>query len=498
MESYIENAVPGEFEAAWRELEGLIVELRERSQQMREHGEIEKKIGERGNEIMRLLMQGYLDRVSQAEEKLAHVEGADGWQRRYARSRKRTLMTRFGEVEVTRLGYSDHGKDSVYPLDACLNLPLERYSHGLRERVGEAAAASSFEATVEHIERHTGGFVPKRQAEELARQLAVDFDAFYAQRPIEPGSDDGLLVMSADGKGIVMRHEDLREQTRQRAEQDRHKLATRLSRGEKRHRKRMATVATVYEVGRHHRSAQDIMGRRQREEAAAAPRPRNKRVWASVREDMEKVLDDMLSEAKRRDPERRLTWVVLVDGHEEQLRQIDRAVKRHGVKVKVVQDFIHVLEYLWEATWCLHPEGSVDAERWVLDHALALLCGRVSEAAAGMRRSATRRWLLPAERAAIDRCADYLLKNRERLDYATALQEGWPIATGVVEGACRHLVKDRMECGSARWSLDGAEAVLRLRALRCSGDWDAYLAFHREQERLRNYPSLPFDNRLAA
>lgn len=496
MESTIGNAGLGEFEAAWRELEGLIVELRDLSQQMREHGEIEKKIGERGNEVMRLLMQGYLDRVSQAEDKLAHVEGADGCQRRHARSRRRTLMTRFGAVTVTRLGYSDHGKDSMYPLDARLNLPPESYSHGLREWVGEAAAASSFEATVAHIERHTGGFVPKRQAEELARKLAADFEAFYAQRPIEPGSDDGLLVMSADGKGIVVRHEDLREQTRKCAEQDQHKLATRLSKGEKRHRKRMATVATVYEVGRHHRSAQDIMGRRQRQQAA--PKPCRKRVWASVREDMEKVLDDVVNEAKRRDPERRRTWVMLVDGHEEQLRQIARAFKRHGVKVKVVQDFIHVLEYLWEAAWCLHPEGSEAAERWVQDHALALLCGRVSEAAAGMRRSATRRWLLPAQRAAIDRCADYLLKNRERLDYATALREGWPIATGVVEGACRHLVKDRMECGSARWSLDGAEAVLHLRALQCSGDWDAYLDFHRERERLRNYPSLPFDNRMAA
>lgn len=343
MESYIEQAGRGEFEAAWRELEGVITELHQHAQEIREHGEIEKKIGERGNEIMRLLMQGYLERVTQAEEKLPRVEGADGRQRRYARARKRTLMTRFGEVEVTRLGYSDHGKDSVCPLDARLNLPLEKYSHGLREWAGEAAAMASFEATVEHIERHTGGFVPKRQAQELARKLAADFDAFYAQRPIEPGSGDGLLVMSTDGKGIVMRHEDLREQTRQRAEQDRHKLATRLSRGEKRHRKRMATVATVYEVGHHHRLAQDIMGRRQREKTAAAPRPRNKRVWASVREDMEKVLDDMLREAKRRDPERRRTWVVLVDGHEEQLRQIDRAVKRHGVKVKVVQDFIHVL-----------------------------------------------------------------------------------------------------------------------------------------------------------
>ena len=124
----------------------------------------------------------------------------------------------------------------------------------------------------------------------------------------------------------------------------------------------------------------------------------------------------------------------------------------------------------------------------------ALLNGKVSNVAAGMRRSATRRDLSQEARKPVDKCADYLLKNKQRFDYATALANGWPIATGIIEGACRHLVKDRMDVTGARWSLDGAEAVLRLRALRSSGDFEEYMKFHRRQEYQRNHAAVTFIN----
>jgi hypothetical protein len=229
-----------------------------------------------------------------------------------------------------------------------------------------------------------------------------------------------------------------------------------------------------------------------------APKPVNKRVWASVEHTVAQVLDECFAEAKRRDPDADRLWVMLVDGQEEQLRQVYAAIERHEASVIVVQDFIHVLEYLWDAAWCLYQEGDPAAEQWVRDHAVGILEGKSREMAAGMRRSATRQDLSQSERAPLDKCAEYLLKNRDRLEYAHALKRGLPIATGVVEGACRHLVKQRMECSGARWSLKGAEAVLRLRALHMSGDWDAYRTFHKSQERLRNYPEWPAQQRLVA
>jgi hypothetical protein len=414
-------------------------------------------------------------------------------------------MTLHGEVQVTRLGYCDRGTCSIFPLDAQSNLPAERYSHGLRERVAESVADGSYDGTVERIDRHTAGHVPKRQAEEMSRAAAADFDSFYRKRECraERGSDkekkEDFLAMSMDGKGIVMRHEDLREQTQRLAEEESHKLTKRLSRGEKRNRKRMATVAAVYDVAPHYRTAEDIITAAKTEAVRArAPRPTNKRVWASVKHSPSQVADDVLSEARRRDPKGERTWVILVDGQEEQLRQVYAALKRNKAKAIVIQDFYHVTEYVWQAAWCLFDEGDAAAQKWVDAHLIDILKGKSSEVAAGMRRSATRRGLSATERAPLDKSACYLLKNRKRLRYEEALRKGMPIGTGVVEGACRHLVKQRMECSGARWSLEGAEAVLQLRALRMSGDWDEYWAYHCHQERLRNYPECGRQQRLAA
>jgi len=492
MIAYTKEACFDEFAATREPFEKLMGELRSESTQTLEHGDVESLIAREGNELLRRLMQGYLDQRAVAEEPLARVVGADGEERRHGRARSRALVTVFGDVTVRRLGYSGARLDSVFPLDAALNLPPDQYSQGLRRKVGLEVAKGSFDEAVKAIEEGTGAQVPKRQTEQLSRAISVDFDEYYASKPMERGS--GMLVMSVDGKGVVMRQQDLREATRKAAEASRHKLKTRLSRGEKRNRKRMATVASVYEVDPYWRTAEQIMGLDEPE--TRRPKVRNKRVWASLRQSPAEVIEQLFAEAQRRDPQHERTWLVLVDGQEAQLGEVEAAMARHRADVVVIQDFVHALEYLWKAAYCFHAEGTEEAEAWVLEHALALLQGKVSEVAAGMRRSATRQALSPETRAPVDQCADYLLKNKGRFDYATALANGWPLATGIIEGACRHVVKDRMDLTGARWSLEGAEAVLRLRSLRASGDFEDYIAFHYRKERPRNYVSAPQNDGL--
>lgn len=492
MIAYPKAACFDEFAAAHQQFEKLRGELRSQWTQTLEHGEVEALIAREGNELLRRLMQGDLDHRAVAEEALEGVVGADGAERRHSRARSRVLLTVFGEVTVRRLGYSGAGLDSVFPLDEALNLPLDKYSQGLRRKVGLEVAKGSFDEAVKAIEEGTGAQMPKRQTEQLSRAVGVDFDEFYARQSMEAAT--GLLVMSVDGKGVVMRQQDLREATRKAAEASKRKLKTRLSRGEKRNRKRMATVASVYEVDPHWRTAEQIMGLDEPE--TIRPKVRNKRVWASLRQSPAEVIEQMFAEAERRDPQHERTWLVLVDGLEAQLGEVEAAIARHRADVVVIQDFVHALEYLWKAAYCFHAEGTAEAEAWVLEHALALLKGKVSEVAAGLRRSAIRQALSPETRAPVDKCTDYLLKNKGRFDYATALAKGWPIATGIIEGACRYVVKDRMDLTGARWSLEGAEAVLRLRSLRVSGDFEDYMAFHYRKERQRNYGSTPQNARL--
>lgn len=147
------------------------------------------------------------------------------------------------------------------------------------------------------------------------------------------------------------------------------------------------------------------------------------------------------------------------------------------------------MEYLWAAAWCLHPEADPAAETWVARHALNILSGRAGYVAALIRRTATSQGLTGDKRQRAADAAGYLLAKRPYLDYPTALTKGWPIATGVIEGACRHLIADRMDITGARWGLTSAEAILQLRAVTANDDFDTYWAFHLRQQHQRVHTS---------
>lgn len=455
-----------------------------------EHGVVEQWLQTRGLELLRHLMQGHLD-LRCSRERVVDVVDVDGTQRRLVREGRRGLETIFGRVEVGRLLYQAPGKKALSPIDAELNLPAELYSHGVRRLVANEVARASYDEVLGVLEAHTAASVGKRQVEELVARAANDFDAFYEGRTRIPeaGDDDALMVISTDAKGIFVRHQDLRPKTRKRAEATAPKLATRLTPGEKRNRKRMAQVASVYEVEASPRTAEEaIRGEWQR------PAPRNKRVWASIEKPMNSLVREAFDEALRRDPERRRRWVVLVDGDPRQLKAIKAQARRVRVQVTIIIDVVHVLEYLWLAARALFAGSTPAAEQWVGKRFRSLLAGRRGgDIARTIRHWADKKaaTITKAGRKAIREACRYLT-NRTRtrhMKYGEALREGLPIATGIIEGACRYLIKDRMDRTGARWSLPGAEAVLRLRALRASGDFDAYWRFHLARERQRTHES---------
>ena len=465
------------------------------------HSDVEEFLDEKGREWARLMYEEHL-RMRAALERRTEVVGADGVERRSARDSERHLETVVGRVPVPRLAYQAPGSPDLHPMDASLNLPRELYSHGIRRMVAKEAARASFDEVVEIVRDYTGSTIAKRQVEELAIRAAQDFDAFYEQRAAARDPKDDLLVISTDGKGVVMRHEDLREGTRRAAEKSTRKLETRLTPGEKSNRKRMAQVATVYSVAPFPRSAADILHTLRDADAVDAkrPHPTDKRVWASVEKTTRMVIREAFAEALRRDPDKRRRWVVLVDGEPKQLRAVKAEARRAGVTVTILVDLVHVLEYIWAAARALFGESNAKAEGWVGDRLLALLTGRSGgEIARTIRWWAARNKKLgDSELRAIDKACDYLAdRTRTRLmHYQDALRDGLPIATGVIEGACRYLVKDRMDRTGARWSLTGAEAVLRLRALRASGDFDEYWRFHLTRDHERNHASRYEDGKI--
>jgi hypothetical protein len=484
--------------------DGLVATLASAQASGWTHDQLEGHLETDGRQLLRRLLQDHLDlRALREQHAVAQgrggpITGADGIQHRKVEpGHVRHLTTVFGTVRVTRCAWRATGARNLYPADAVLNLPDRLHSHTLKRRAAIEAARGSFGAAQQALTRTCGKVAGKRQVEQLTVAAASDIDAFYQAAAPQPATDDTLLVLSVDGKGVVMRPEALRAQTRKAAQaKGANRYQTRLASGEKQGRKRMATLGTVYDADPAPRRPHDVLtpaitlhaggadngggGRRRPGPVATA-----KWLTGSIATGSEQVIAAVFDQAQQRDPSRRRTWVVLVDGARHQLDLIRDEAARRKVTLHILVDFIHVLEYIWKAAWCFYQDSDPAAEPWVAGHALRILAGEADAVIAALGQQATDADLTPQQRGGVDACIGYLQAKRKLLGYDTALARGWPIATGVIEGACRHLVGDRLDITGARWGLQGAEAVLKLRALHTNGDFPAYWRFHLAQEHRR-------------
>ena len=459
------------------------------------HAALEERLEERGREMLRLLLQDHLDLRAVAEQRRPQVAGCDGIIRTRAEAgHARALSTVFGPVTVSRIAYRAPGAPNVHLADEQLGLPAGRHSYGLCKKIAAAAACGSFAQACAAVTGQTGSVLGKRQCEQLTRQAAADFEDFYARHRPPPGAACGeVLAVSCDAKGIMVLPGQLRARAARAARRAAPKQDGRLSRGEVRTRKRMAEVGAVFDITPVPRTAAAIVGPGP---PAAGPRAARKWLTASIAADAAGVVAAVLAEAGRRDPGHQRTWIALADGNKDQIRWIQAEAAARGTTITIVCDFIHVIEYLWAAAWCFFPEASPQAGPWVRDRATAVLNGHARQVAATLRADSTQ--LPAAKHKTAAKTANYLDAKAPYLDYPTALAAGWPISTGVIEGACRHLVKDRMDITGARWGTSTAEAILKLRALHANGDFDTYWAYHLTREHQRNHPQPRTSYKLAA
>ena len=452
-----------------------------------DHAALEKELAVRGREIQRRLLQDHLDARAAAEERRAQVTGPDGIGRRRAEAgHGRALASVFGPVTVTRIACRAPGVPNVHLADAQLGLPAGKHSHGLAEMVACETVRGSLELACAQVRSRTGCKLGTRQAQQLVRQAACDFAGFYASRPRPAPGPGQVLVIECDAKGIRMRPGQLRPEAARKARKAVPKQEGRLSQGEVRTRKRMAETGAVYLITPVPRTARDITGPGPR---ASGPRAEGKWLTASVAATAAEVIAAVFAEADRRDPARQARWIALADGNKDQIARIQAQAAARGHPVTVIIDLIHLTEHLQDAAWCFFPKASPDAGPWVRARTAQILAGGPAGAAdvAAALRAAT--GLGKARRTTADKTAAYLEAKAPFLDYPAALAAGWPIATGVIEGACRHLVKDRMDITGARWGVPTAEAILKLRAITANGDWDPYCTFHFAREHERNHPA---------
>jgi len=458
---------------------------------------------ERGRDLLRGLVQLSLDGQAEREVRLPRVTGADGVRRaRAERGHARTVVTRLGKVAVRRIGYRSgvRGAGSLFPRDAVLNLPPCGYSWPLQRLAEMAARSGSYAQAGEFVLAATGVRIGGRQLEQVTVAAAADAERFCQDRGPDPAAGPGAgpgqglppLAISADGKGVAMRPEARRRRAKAPGRRVR-TFAKRAGTGEKKGHKRMAETGCVFDVvppDGPPRTPEEIMTR-EPGEPARGPRAVNRWYTCDITASRAETIRAVFDEAGRRDPDHQRTWIALADGDSHQIEVIRAEAARRGITITIMIDFIHVLEYLWKAAWCFHPPRDPAMEAWATAQGLDILHGRVSEVISRIRQLAEDHPPRPGgEHAKIIRTTlHYLAAKQPWMDYPRALASGWPIATGVIEGACRHLVQDRMGITGARWGLQGAQAMLWLRALHASGDLDAYWAWHITREHQRNHLS---------
>jgi hypothetical protein len=264
---------------------------------------------------------------------------------------------------------------------------------------------------------------------------------------------------------------------------------------ERRGNRQMATLACVYSVDRFVRTADDVVAALFREERAkqpSRPHPCHKRMVARFAETYETEEEPIVvcgvyeawtwagfEVRRRRQPGQPL--IRLCDGQESLWTAGETCLEPEDQDTIDILDIVHVAKYVWRAAKVFCGANWEQAEAFARDRLLRILQGEVHGVILGLRQMATRRRLRGKRLEEVTTVCNYLERNAERMRYDEYLAAGYPVASGVIEGACRHLVKDRMERSGMRWGQDGAESILTLRALHVSEQWEAF-----QQHRIDN------------
>lgn len=414
--------------------------------------------------------------------------------RRLPERRARQYHSVFGVLSVERAVYGTRQGQRIehVPLDARLQLPESKFSYLLQDWDQSLVVEEPYAGVSNRLSRILGFSQSVDSLERMNRKTATLVPEFFNTLPTPAPDEEGhLVVASADGKGVPMRRR------REEAPINGH----RPKRGPKPDTKKMALLGTVYTVDPLRRTPEEVVEslfREPNEPAPATqpgrPKPQHKRLRASLaRSDAgttepaaEEIFGWMAREVAARNPGGTKPLCLLMDGLESQWRAARQTLP--GEAVTEILDLLHVTPRIWAAAQLFHAEGSPSALKFVKDRVLRVLQGKVASVTAALRWMADYRDLPASKKKKLAKICDYLDNNRERMRYHEYLKAGYPIATGVIEGACRHLVKDRLERAGMRWILHGAQSMLHLRSVHLSGLWDEFTAYRIMRESQRLYP----------
>jgi hypothetical protein len=393
---------------------------------------------------------------------------------------KRYYQSVFGKFEIERCCYGtrDGQKIEFIPLDERLDLPKSDYGYLLQEWSQYMAVEMPYEKTQELLEKIFSINMPVDSIERINRAQASYVEGFRETKKIDMEQEAELLVISADGKGVPIRH----KRDQRRIEEHKHK------RGPKPDRKRMAIVGTVYSVAPFERTPEEIvealfLEAEKESKAPQRPPPRNKHVVANLTREvagetknaLPTTFEWMSDQVAQRDSAGAKPHIALMDGQPSLWEELHRNFGE-GTMIEIL-DLLHVTSRLWDAAHIFYPDNQSEQIVFMKDRLLRVLSGKVRLVISGLRQMATKQNISQKKYEALGNVCNYLEKNAPRMKYDEYLRNGYPIASGVIEGACRHFVKDRMERAGMRWLIDGAQAMLDMRSTYLNGDGDAFMKY---------------------
>jgi len=405
---------------------------------------------------------------------------------------KRPYVSIFGELDIKRYVYVEREgqKIELAAVDARLALPEGKFSYVLQDWDQSFAMEQPFGKVSQTVERILGLKQYVDSLEHTNRKMAQKVESFHLSQEAPQAEEEGeIFVQTADGKGVPIR----------RSAEARPIHDHRRRQGPKPGRKRMATIGAVYSIDPFPRTAEEVVESlfrdpRQKRPKRRRPRPCHKRMRALLNhtnragEEIDgraTVFRWMSGEMAQRHVEGK-PIVCIMDG-EESLWSMRDALQEEVPMVDVL-DLLHVTPRLWDAASLFYSRDSAAAESFVKDRVLRILRGEVGSVIRGLRCMGTRHGLRGKKRTDLETICGYFEKNRHRMRYDEYLAAGYPIASGVIEGACRHVVKDRLERTGMNWSREGAQAMLDLRCVYLTEQWDEFNVFHIKTETERLYP----------
>ncbi|NLX97405.1 MAG: ISKra4 family transposase [Rhodopirellula sp.] len=443
-------------------------------------------------ETGRQMVAAYIQKQGEEISRPEVIEHEGKRLHRLPEQRPRPYVSAFGPTPFRRDVYAtrETQRQEVIPLDAKLGMPEGDISYLLQKWSGSQFVKASYSESRGTLQEILG-FAPSVNClEDIAARASEDAEAYFQQQgPVDPTTEAEIIVATSDCRGVPMRKVDA-PRTKQDSDSPRGK---RLKKGEKRGQKRMACVGGVYSVAPFPRTAEDVVNEILRKQTQQQrPKPQNKRLRAVLTREVngeevnakDVVFDWLADEVLQRDPHQQRTVVAVMDG-ESKLRDLQELKLSRAIGIL---DIWHVTEYMWKLAYCFHPEGSAEAEGFVETYLRKLLQGKVRRVIGGIRQMVTKGELSKSKREKVQQYLNYFAERCEYMKYDEYLAAGYPIGSGVVEGACRHLVKDRMEQAGMRWQIAGAQAILSLRAIYLNDDWNSFHAERIQAEQRRLYP----------